>query len=798
MLKLLQCFFLALLLSACGGGSGDNRSQDNDINPTVNLVPIAKVESTQSKVNVGTEIQFDGLKSSDPEGAALSYHWQLFDDKGSAVSLPNNKNSSLVVSLSTPGEYKLLLTVNDGEKNSQPHSLIITATELAELISNAGIDQSVKVGSSVTLNGKNSLTTSDNIINYQWRILTKASSSQAVISNPNQVKAAIIPDVPGEYKIELMITDISGHTAIDYIMVRSEYQQVNSVPSAIIVTDKLTNKVNEAINLSGMLSYDPDPADFLTYLWKLESKPDNSQASLNAETDINAQLIADIAGEYKISLTVSDQQNEKNVSSVSISALLGNSTPLADAGDDSQVYIGDKAVFSGQGSYDPDGDILEYQWSIVSKPTNSVALINDPTQVDSHFIADISGYYVLKLQVFDGDTRSEFKTVVIQALQNKKPLAVIKSVSASIEGQEIILDGANSYDPENDELLYRWFFVSKPVVTSLFLADTVAPRFTPTEEGLYVIALVVSDGVQESSQQEVSIMVANNLPPVIKFSGDQERQVQVGQSTILNASESSDPEGSALFFNWQLHSPIGSQSQLFYQDTEQVSFTPDQAGTYTVNLILRDDDNNEQKSWLSIHAIDNELKLQGQVHGQLVDSYKLPLIDISLTVNGVQTVTNNDGYFNVPVQVDPDSRIEINITDTRVPIANYTSVAVNSNDFDIDIGQQELPLMQSVRLSALQGCTNYTGANQISFNFKLIEHNQTSFDISYEKVLDIEINSSVPKLYQLPAHGVLEVTSENELNFNHTFDDTYKAQHQYTLIYFPDGELLNIFKVCDK
>lgn len=93
-----------------------------------------------------------------------------------------------------------------------------------------------------------------------------------------------------------------------------------------------------------------------------------------------------------------------------------NHPPVADAGLDQTVYVGDQAMLDGSASTDPDGDSLTYIWSFVSVPTGSQAEIEDPTAVKTSFAADIPGEYVVDLIVNDGKIDSDPDTVMITAL----------------------------------------------------------------------------------------------------------------------------------------------------------------------------------------------------------------------------------------------------------------------------------------------------------------------------------------------------------------------------------------------
>lgn len=90
------------------------------------------------------------------------------------------------------------------------------------------------------------------------------------------------------------------------------------------------------------------------------------------------------------------------------------SPPLADAGPDQDVAVGDPVLLDASASYDPEGDTLSYLWQVVSLPEGSKATLSDPTDVAAAFFADRTGVYVISLVVNDGllDSDTDYVQVV--------------------------------------------------------------------------------------------------------------------------------------------------------------------------------------------------------------------------------------------------------------------------------------------------------------------------------------------------------------------------------------------------
>ncbi len=95
---------------------------------------------------------------------------------------------------------------------------------------------------------------------------------------------------------------------------------------------------------------------------------------------------------------------------------LSNNVPVAQAGVDMIVEVGQWAVLNGGGSTDDDGDILSYQWTLEEKPvSSSAALVNDD-QIEATILLDVEGTYRFELSVFDGEDWSDGDSVEIEAI----------------------------------------------------------------------------------------------------------------------------------------------------------------------------------------------------------------------------------------------------------------------------------------------------------------------------------------------------------------------------------------------
>jgi hypothetical protein len=96
-----------------------------------------------------------------------------------------------------------------------------------------------------------------------------------------------------------------------------------------------------------------------------------------------------------------------------LSRRVGNSAPVADAGPDQIGVQPGTITLNGAGSYDPDGDTLQYKWEQIAGPSVSISGMNSATAT---FTAAENQTYSFRLTVTDpGGMKSTARTTVTTA-----------------------------------------------------------------------------------------------------------------------------------------------------------------------------------------------------------------------------------------------------------------------------------------------------------------------------------------------------------------------------------------------
>jgi PKD repeat protein len=447
----------------------------------------------------------------------------------------------------------------------------------------AGNDQSVHQGATVTLDGSGSFDPDQENISYVWTIASAPAGSSAVLVNPESAQPYFDIDAAGDYVISLVVTDTNGNQSLaDTVTISTE----NSPPVASAGNDS-TVHVGATVTLDGSSSYDPD-GDDLSYAWSLDSKPAQSTAALDNPTAMAPSFVADTVGDYHVSLVVTDSNGIPSAADEVIISTQ-NSAPIANAGNDQAVYVGDTVTLDGSGSTDSDGDSITYTWSMTSRPSESAAALSDSTAVKPVFDADAPGDYVIRLTVTDSYGAVSAPDEVVVSTDNSPPVADAGEDQTIHVGVPTTLNGSGS-DPNGDSISFSWMFTAKPSDSQAVLsdADTPTPSFTPDSPGEYTLALTVTDIWGLSSHMDYVTVSTTNTKPVAN-AGSDIPIILIGETVYLDGTASDDPDGDDITYEWSLKSaPADSQAGLLDSNTATPYFIPDVYGDYVVELIVSD------------------------------------------------------------------------------------------------------------------------------------------------------------------------------------------------------------------
>lgn len=375
--------------------------------PPVNTPPVANAGPDQ-QAYIGNTLTLDGSGSSDADGDSLTYQWTILSPANSIATLSDATSVMPKITIEEHGVYVIQLIVNDGEEDSAPDTVQLVVGNMKP-VANAGEDRAGILDNELQLDGSASTDADGDELTYQWRVVDAPDGSIAGLVDATSVTPSFTPDRHGLYVIELVVNDgrISSDPDTMTIDTRNTRPVADAGPDQSVFVGKLAL-------VSGEASWDAD-GDPLTYSWSLTKKPQGSAAQLINPTEEITELDIDVPGTYVLQLIVNDGYDNSAPDTVILTTQ--NVRPVAEAGREQSVYIGDRVELDGSESYDPDGDALTYRWSLTSKPSGSSATLQGAGSVNPHFIADVQGSYVAQLIVNDGQLDSRADTVTIKAQQ---------------------------------------------------------------------------------------------------------------------------------------------------------------------------------------------------------------------------------------------------------------------------------------------------------------------------------------------------------------------------------------------
>jgi len=394
-----------------------------------------------------------------------------------------------------------------------------TATTNVAPTANPGPSQNVLVGTVVNMDGSASKDPDGGTLTFKWTLIGMPTGSAAKLTNPSYPNPKFTADLAGNYVLSLVVNDGKIDSAVTSVSVTAT--TANAAPVANAGSNQNVT-IGSTVTLDGTASSDANN-DSLTYKWILQSKPSNSSATLASATSAKPTFKADLAGNYVATLVVSDGKASSDLAVVSVLASTANSAPVAKAGANQNVVLGTSVTLDGTASTDANGDTLVYKWSLLYKPTGSLAALASAASSKPTFTADTVGTFVVSLIVNDGklDSAEVSATTVTAEALNAAPVANAGPAQTVLIGATVTLTGAASTDANADKLTYKWVLTTKPTGSTASLSSTsaVSPTFNADVAGVFVASLIVNDGKVDSAFSTVPISAVSAISGLTGLSG---------------------------------------------------------------------------------------------------------------------------------------------------------------------------------------------------------------------------------------------------------------------------------------
>ena len=301
-----------------------------DNNGTVGrTTPVANAGPDQI-VNEGTSVTLNGTASKDPDGVLLSYSWKQIPTSPyiTLSGVDTAVWTFIAPSISSDTIFTFELTVTDNKgaidtdivnvvvKDTTPNisTPYITSHTNNQPVANAGPDQIVNEGTSVTLNGTASKDPDGNITSYSWRQIVGNSIE---LSEENTATTTFVaPHVLKNNTLltfELKVTDNDNASDINTVNI-----MIKVVEHPIIANAGQDQEVSEGkeVTLDGSSSY--SNGTITSYSWKqIDGKPVKLKDAHAAELTFKAPKVHKDST-LKFRLTVNNDEGKSNTDIVKV------------------------------------------------------------------------------------------------------------------------------------------------------------------------------------------------------------------------------------------------------------------------------------------------------------------------------------------------------------------------------------------------------------------------------------------------------------------------------------------------
>ncbi len=384
----------------------------------VNSPPVANAGPNKS-IQVGTVVHLDGSHSTDVDGDTLVYSWSILSaPSGSTAALSDPHAVQPTFTADLLGNYVIQLVVNDGTANGQPATVTISTNDVPP-VANAGPNQTVTVGTLVTLNGTGSADSDGHPLTFSWSLLTKPAGSVAALISPNSSQPTFQADLPGDYVVQLMVNDGFLNSVPANVTIST-----NDVPPVANPGPNQTVSAGATVQLDGTGSTDSVNHP-LTYKWSNLSQPNGGTAALSSTTAAKPTFVANAAGLYVIQLIVNDGYVDSQPATMTVTANSTNQPPVVNAGPNQTTSLPTNFVtLNGTATDDglPNGTLL-IQWSQVSGPGS--VTFSSPNQAATQANLPVVGTYVLQLSANDSQYTSTSRATVVLTQANQPPVVTV-------------------------------------------------------------------------------------------------------------------------------------------------------------------------------------------------------------------------------------------------------------------------------------------------------------------------------------------------------------------------------------
>lgn len=373
---------------------------------------------------------------------------------------------------------------------------------------NAGADQTVVEGLTVTLSAAASSDSDGTISGYSW---TQTSGASVTLQDANSATAtftAPLTDTALDLAFQLTVTDNDTATA-------TASTNVTIDPSQPPVVDAGSDQ-NVIEGLSATLDATVSDADgtIANYAWVQTAGPIVTLTGADSEDASFQAPIITASTDLVFELTATDSTNDEGVDTVTVT-VIPSQPPTVNAGADQEVIERDAVVLDAD-TDDVDGTIVNWTWAQVSGPAVTLTPTDAEDTAFTAPVVDTVTALEFQLEAMDSTDDSGVDNIVVTVNPNEPPDVAVRFPCAGCRfyGDAIAVAGSvtpgadNSFVAATDGISELTVDAGAGQITAIvqsngqWLAQNVP---MPLSSTAITLTITATDLLQESTTSTVDI-----------------------------------------------------------------------------------------------------------------------------------------------------------------------------------------------------------------------------------------------------------------------------------------------------
>ncbi|MCK5827734.1 PKD domain-containing protein [Candidatus Bipolaricaulota bacterium] len=412
-------------------------------------------------------------------------------------------------------------------------------------------------GQSAEFNAEGSDDANDSIESIVWQFGDGYEATGPVVSH-------VYPDA-GQYMVTLLLTDSKGgETRMTQLVDVAFTTPPIADFSIMLKPDQAIARANELLVFQDESS-DAD-SDIVAWAWDFgDGCTAVEQQAIHAYSSY---------GEYIASLQVTDTQGETGIQTQSISIASQLSVTVLTYSPEFPSE-GETVLFDASESFDPDGEIVTYQWDF----NGSGEFDLQGTTQTASYVYTSAGQFTPRVTVVDDQYDSASRAASIEI--NAVPVAQFQVSRFDPNELEAVIFTDLSQDTDGVIAAWLWDFGDGTI------SDDISPSHVYQQSGTHTVTLTVTDEIGGTATADATLTIGN-LPPIAMLTVEAS-SLPTGSRFAFDASGSHDlsPQGGLTRYEWKLGKQSGFALETSVPNLSH-AFTED--GVYLICVRVTDSD----------------------------------------------------------------------------------------------------------------------------------------------------------------------------------------------------------------